>query len=146
MVFKSNSLKWLFAGLALTGGQALFLAQGALAQEGAAPPPEAAPPLIVRPRGPGAPAGQVFTDSEGTWERVPMAVLYERGPHPPIVSGIRVGRGSLIPADVDAMPFRNVSIRGLAPYGHYVFFVSPDNQLVVFEPTTRRVVRVISAG
>ena len=41
---------------------------------------------------------------------------------------------------------RNVSIRRLVPGSFYSYFVSPDDKVVIFEPGTRRVARIVSRG
>ena len=58
-------------------------------------------------------------------------------------SGVRVGRGSVIPEWVNVAPMRNVSIRRLRPGASYGYFVSLDNKVVVIEPGSRRIARVI---
>ena len=57
---------------------------------------------------------------------------------------MRIGRGSVIPDWLVADPMRDVSIRRLRPGRFYGYFVSPDNKVVIFEPGTRRVARIIS--
>src|SRR5215217_7114610 len=71
--------------------------------------------------------GRTFTDAEGTWERVAASALWANGPSYAEPSGVRIGRGSVIPDWIDAAPVRNVSIRGLDYYQHYAYFVSPDD-------------------
>ena len=56
---------------------------------------------------------------------------------------MRIGRGSVIPEWLAADPMRDVSIRRLRPGRFYGYFVSPDNKVVIFEPGTRRVARII---
>ena len=77
------------------------------------------------------------------YDRVPVRALFTTGPRYPERSGVRVGRGSVIPEWIDAAPMRNVSIRRLRPGSPYGYFVSPDNKVVVIEPGSRRVARVI---
>ena len=77
------------------------------------------------------------------YDRVPARVLFITGPRYTERSGVRVGRGSVIPEWIDTAPMRNVSIRRLRPGGGYGYFVSPDNKVVVIDPGSRRVARVI---
>ena len=77
------------------------------------------------------------------YDRVPVRALFTTGPRYPERSGVRVGRGSVIPEWIDAAPMRNVSIRRLRPGSPYGYFVSTDNKVVVIEPGSRRVARVI---
>ena len=78
------------------------------------------------------------------YERVPARVLFITGPRYTEPSGVRISRGSVIPEWLDAAPLRDVSIRRLRPGDVYGYFVSPDDKVVVFEPGTRRVARIIS--
>ena len=87
--------------------------------------------------------GRTFTDAEGTWERVAASALWANGPSYAEPSGVRIGRGSVIPDWIDAAPMRNVSIRGLDYYQHYAYFVSPDDRVVILSPSSRRVARVM---
>ncbi|MDB5595226.1 MAG: hypothetical protein JWM36_2187 [Hyphomicrobiales bacterium] len=136
MLLKSRSLKQLFAGLVLVGCQALLTAHGALAQPR---------PLTISPSGAAAPPGVVtFTDREGSWDRVPTRALFTTGPQYPTPSGVRLGRGTLIPNWVEMAPLRDVSIRGLRRGSHYGYFVSPDRNVVVVNPSSRRVARVVA--
>jgi len=77
------------------------------------------------------------------YDRVPARVLFITGPRYTEPSGVRIGRGSVIPDWLDAAPMRDVSIRRLQPGSFYGYFVSPDNKVVIFEPGTRRVARII---
>src|SRR3954470_2859345 len=98
-------------------------------------------PLVVNvtPRG-----ERVVVINGVVYDRVPARALFTTGPRYTERSGVRVGRGSMIPEWIDAAPMRNVSIRRLRPGGFYGYFVSPDNEVVVIEPGSRRVARVIS--
>ena len=78
------------------------------------------------------------------YDRVPVRVLFITGPRYTEPSGVRIGRGSVIPEWLVADPMRNVSIRRLQPGSFYRYFVSPDNKVVIFEPTTRRIARIVS--
>ena len=80
------------------------------------------------------------------YDRVPARVLFITGPRYTERSGVRIGRGSVIPEWLAADPMRNVSIRRLRPGSFYSYFASPDDKVVVFEPGTRRVARIISRG
>ena len=78
------------------------------------------------------------------YDRVPVRVLFITGPRYTEPSGVRIGRGSVIPDWLAADPMRNVSIRRLRPGRFYSYFVSPDNKVVIFDPGTRRVARIVS--
>src|SRR3954447_26651022 len=67
-----------------------------------------------------------------TYDRVPVRALFITGPRYRERSGVRIGRGSVIPEWLVADPMRNVSIRRLQPSRFYGYFVSPDNKVVVF--------------
>ena len=108
-------------------------------------------PLVVNvtpsaPAAVGVPAGVGVPVVIGgvVYDRVPVRVLFTTGPRYTERSGVRVGRGSVIPAWVNTAPMRNVSIRRLRPGNFYGYFVSPDNKVVVIEPGSRRVARVIA--
>ena len=77
------------------------------------------------------------------YDRVPARALFITGPRYREPSGVRIGRGSVIPDWLAADPMRDVSIRRLRPGRFYGYFVSPDNKVVIFEPGTRRVARII---
>jgi hypothetical protein len=78
------------------------------------------------------------------YDRVPVRVLFITGPRYRERSGVRIGRGSVIPDWLAADPMRNVSIRRLRPGSFYSYFVSPDDKVVIFDPGTRRVARIVS--
>jgi hypothetical protein len=65
------------------------------------------------------------------------------GPRYDEPSGVRIGRGSVIPDWIEAAPMRNVSIRGLEHYQAYAYFVSPDDKVVILSPSSRRVARIM---
>ena len=88
--------------------------------------------------------GTPVTVNGVVYDRVLARALVRTGPRYTERSGVRVRRGSVIPAWVDVAPMRNVSIRRLWPGATYSYFVSPDNKAVVIEPGSRRVARVIS--
>ena len=69
-----------------------------------------------------------FTDEEGSWNRVPRRELWNTGPRYTERSGVRIGRGSVIPDWVETAPMRNVSIRRLQRMEHYGYFVSPETK------------------
>lgn len=66
-----------------------------------------------------------------------------RGPGEPVIveGGGRVRPGSVIPEWVDLQPFSGLSVPALRGYG---FFVSPDEKIVIVDPATRVVVRILS--
>lgn len=128
MLLNSKCLKPLFACLALVGCQAWFADQSALAQPRT---------LIITP------SARVFMDDEGVWERAPVSALFRTGPQYIEPSGVRVGRGSVIPDWIGTAPLRNVSIRGLYAGGYYGYFVSPDQKVVILDLGSRQVARVI---
>jgi hypothetical protein len=66
-----------------------------------------------------------------------------REPAPPVLieEGATIRPGSIVPAYVPLRRFDNIAVPSLRPYG---FFVSPDNKIVVVDPATRQVVRIIS--
>jgi hypothetical protein len=78
------------------------------------------------------------------YDRVPVSVLFTTGPRYTEPSGVRIGRGSVIPDWLAADPMRDVSIRRLQPGRFYNYFVSPDDKVVIFNPGTRRVARIVS--
>ncbi|MBP1179247.1 hypothetical protein [Methylobacterium sp. PvR107] len=78
-------------------------------------------------------------DESGT-----IQTLFDAGPHYSEPSGVRVGRGSVIPGWLGLGSFQNVSLAGLNPTGYYGYYISPDDRAVVIDLDSRRVVRVIS--
>ena len=88
-------------------------------------------------------AGYTFTDSEGTWERVPARVLRTRGPKYEGPTGGHLHIGYVIPESVQTDPMRDVSIPGLRHYEHYGYFVMPNDHVVIIDPASREVTRVI---
>jgi hypothetical protein len=115
-------------------------------------PAAAQAPLVVNVTPSAAPVGAPVPPGVGvpvvingvTYDRVPVRVLFVTGPRYREPSGVRIGRGSVIPEWLVADPMRNVSIRRLQPGTFYRYFVSPDNKVVIFEPGTRRVARIVS--
>ncbi len=55
--------------------------------------------------------------------------------------GGTVRPGSVVPGDVRLSPLADISVQGL---NRYAYFVSPDDKIVIVEPNTRQVVRIIS--
>ena len=55
--------------------------------------------------------------------------------------GGTVRPGSVVPADVRLSPLADISVQGL---NRYAYFVSPDDKIVIVEPNSRQVVRIIS--
>jgi hypothetical protein len=136
MLHSSKTLLAMLAGAAGLFGSA----GGATAQQ----------PLVVNvtasaPRAQGEPTVilSTFTDEEGSWNRVPRMELWNTGPRYTERSGVRIGRGSVIPDWVETAPMRNVSIRRLQRMDHYGYFVSPDNRVIVLTPNDRRVALVM---
>ncbi|WP_336487601.1 hypothetical protein [Methylobacterium nigriterrae] len=72
-----------------------------------------------------------------------VGTLFETGPRYQEPSGVRVGRGSLIPGWVQMGSFQNVSVTGLNPTGYYGYYISPDDRAVIIDLDSHRVVRVI---
>ncbi len=48
--------------------------------------------------------------------------------------------GKVLPRDVRLSPLANLAVEGLS---RYAYIVSPDDKIVVVDPATRRVVRVV---
>ena len=115
-------------------------------------PAAAQAPLVVNVTPGAAPVGAPVPPGVGVpvvidgvvYDRVPARVLFTTGPSYTEPSGVRIGRGSAIPDWLAADPMRDVSIRRLRPGRFYGYFVSPDDKVVIFEPGTRRVARIIS--
>lgn len=80
--------------------------------------------------------------NERGWPLTPAPVLRGVGPRYSERSGVRVGRGSVIPVWVSSGQFQNVNVPGLSRGGYYEYFISPDDRVVVFTPTDRRVSKV----
>jgi len=57
------------------------------------------------------------------------------------IPGETVRPGSLIPRDIRLSPLADISVPALS---RYAYFVSPDDKIVIVDPTTRQVMRVIS--
>src|SRR3954454_16795444 len=133
-------------------GAAAGAVTGTVGAVGAAAGAVAGGPLVVNVSPGSGPAGIGLPPGVGVpvvingvvYDRVPVRVLFRTGPRYPERSGVRVGRGSVIPDWIDTAPMRNVSIRQLRPGSGYGYFVSPDNKVVVIEPGSRRVARAIS--
>ena len=66
-----------------------------------------------------------------------------RTPVAPVIieGGGTVRPGSVVPDYVQLRRFDDIAVPSLRRYG---YFVSPDNKIVIVEPTTRQVVRIIS--
>ena len=58
----------------------------------------------------------------------------------PIVGSIPLRPGSIVPADVELAPFTDAPNPRLRRYG---YFVAPGNKVVVVDPATRAVVRIL---
>jgi hypothetical protein len=57
------------------------------------------------------------------------------------IPGGTVRPGSVIPRDIRLSPLADISVEGLS---RYAYFVSPDDKIVIVDPTTREVKRIIS--
>ena len=57
------------------------------------------------------------------------------------VPGGTVRPGSVIPRDLRLSPLADISVPTLS---RYAYFVSPDNKIVIVDPATRQVLRIIS--
>jgi hypothetical protein len=57
------------------------------------------------------------------------------------IPGATVRPGSVIPRDVRLSPLADISVEGLS---RYAYFVSPDDKIVIVDPTTREVKRIIA--
>ena len=57
------------------------------------------------------------------------------------IPGGTVRPGSVIPRDLRLSPLADISVQGL---NRYAYFVSPDDKIVIVDPTTRQVMRIIS--
>ena len=115
-------------------------------------PAVAQAPLVVNVTPGTAPVGTPVPPGVGVpvvingvvYDRVPVSVLFTTGPRYTEPSGVRIGRGSVIPDWLAADPMRDVSIRRLQPGRFYNYFVSPDDKVAIFNPGTRRVARIVS--
>ncbi|WP_114948059.1 hypothetical protein [Microvirga calopogonii] len=65
------------------------------------------------------------------------------GPRYAEPSGTKIRRGSLVPDWIDTGDMQSISIRGLSAGPQYVYFISPDQKIVVVDPQSRRIMRVI---
>jgi len=98
-----------------------------------------AQPLVLRVNPQLADRGVLMQGNEsGT-----MQTLFDAGPRYNEPSGVRVGRGSVIPGWLELGSFQNVALGGLNPTGYYGYYISPDDRAVVIDLDSRRVVRVI---
>ncbi|AWB20865.1 hypothetical protein DA075_08020 [Methylobacterium currus] len=117
----------------------LFARIGLLAVSGLACSVAVAQPLTVRVNPQLDQRGVLMSGNEpGTIE-----TLFNAGPRYNEPSGVRIGRGSLIPPWLELGSFQNVSVPGLNPVGYYGYYISPDDRAVVVDLDSRRVVRVI---
>jgi hypothetical protein len=57
------------------------------------------------------------------------------------IPGGTVRPGSVIPRDIRLSPLADISVEGLS---RYAYFVSPDDKIVIVDPTTREVKRIIA--
>jgi hypothetical protein len=75
--------------------------------------------------------------------QVPADNLHAIGPRYAQPSGTKIRRGSLVPDWIGTGDMQSVSIHGLSSEAQYVYFISPDQKIVVVDPQSRRVMRVI---
>jgi hypothetical protein len=66
-----------------------------------------------------------------------------REPAAPVVieGGGTIRPGSIVPDYVPLRRFENIAVPSLRPFG---YFVSPDNKVVIVDPASRQVVRILS--
>jgi len=57
------------------------------------------------------------------------------------IPGGTVRPGSVIPRDIRLSPLADISVQGLS---RYAYFVSPDDKIVIVDPATRQVMRIIT--
>ena len=57
------------------------------------------------------------------------------------VPGGTVRPGSTIPRDIRLSPLADIAVPALS---RYAYFVSPDNKIVIVDPATRQVMRIIA--
>ena len=57
------------------------------------------------------------------------------------IPGGTVRPGSVIPRDIRLSPLADISVQGLS---RYAYFVSPDDKIVIVDPTTREVKRILN--
>jgi hypothetical protein len=57
------------------------------------------------------------------------------------VPGNTVRPGSVIPRDIRLSPLADISVESL---NRYAYFVSPDDKIVIVDPASRQVMRIIS--
>jgi hypothetical protein len=81
--------------------------------------------------------------TQGGWLQVPADNLHAIGPRYAQPSGIKIRRGSLIPDWILTGDMQSVSVPSLQSGGQYVYFISPDQKIVVMDPQSRRVMRVM---
>ncbi|MGO4526974.1 hypothetical protein AB4097_19205 [Microvirga sp. 2MCAF35] len=81
--------------------------------------------------------------TQNGWLQVPADNLHAIGPRYAQPSGTKIRRGSLSPDWIDTGDMQSVSIYGLSSGAQYVYFISPDQKIVVVDPQSRRVMRVI---
>ncbi|WP_114946391.1 hypothetical protein [Microvirga calopogonii] len=77
------------------------------------------------------------------WLKMPADDLHQIGPRYAQPSGVKLRRGSQVPDWIDTGAMENVSVPGLPSGARYGYFISPDQKIVVVDPQSRRVMRVI---
>ncbi|EIM29448.1 hypothetical protein [Microvirga lotononidis] len=77
------------------------------------------------------------------WLKMPADNLHYVGPRYAEPSGVKLRHGSPVPDWIDTGAMQSVSVPGLSPGVRYVYFISPDQKIVVVDPQSRRVMRVM---
>ena len=77
------------------------------------------------------------------WMQVPTNNLHAIGPRYAQPSGVKLRRGSVVPDWIDTGDMQSVSVPGLPAGTQYGYFISPDQRIVVIDPQSRRVLRVM---
>ena len=96
-------------------------------------------------------SAQTTTGAIATAEPLPLAAEHEaalreyvgRRPVARIVAvpGDPLRSGSVVPADIRLSPLADMSVPAL---NRYAYFVAPDEKIVIVDPATRQVMRVIN--
>ena len=134
-------MKTLFlAGAALVALAGSALAQGVVIERRVVQPP--VPPAAVEPLDDtDVVTGTVDIDPDQ--EVMIRRRVIEEQPGPSVIEIPRgqVTIGSAVPGDI---PLRSMSQFGSQRLAHLGYFISPDRKIVVVEPQTRRVVKIIA--
>ncbi|WP_046867922.1 hypothetical protein [Microvirga massiliensis] len=146
MRIQTNSSKWLTA---LAAAPVVIFSSMAIAQPltlrvSPATPPGGIPSLGYAVNPAALPPGVTpMGYTQNGWLMVPADDLHSIGPRYVQPSGIKLRRGSEVPDWIDTGNMESVSIRGLQSSTRYSYFISPDQKIVVMDPQSRRVMRVI---